>query len=134
MDEQRRGSARKLWDIARRDLGLAEFASGHREEFANQIAFQCQQSAEKILKACLLAAGFEPPLTHSLRLLGDLLAQAGLPTPDEFDARFLSTFAVGPRYGGWEVSSEDALAAIEAAERVMAAYEPVLRRLLGESE
>ncbi len=64
MDEQRRESARKLRDIARKDLGLAELASTQGGEFANQIAFQCQQAAEKILKACLLSAGVEPPLTH----------------------------------------------------------------------
>lgn len=43
--------------------------------------FHAQQSAEKFLKALLSEYGVPFPRTHNLRLLMDLLADAGTPLP-----------------------------------------------------
>jgi len=134
MDKRVREAASSLGALARGDLGMARLGCQNLGEYANLVAFHCQQAAEKVLKACLMAVGVEPPLTHSLRLLADLLKGRGLPPPNEDDARLLGAFAVGPRYGAREVSPEEALAAVKAAERVLDAYEPVLRRLVDEDE
>jgi HEPN domain-containing protein len=43
--------------------------------------FHCQQAAEKLLKALLSDAGIGYPRTHNLRLLMDLLEDAGRSLP-----------------------------------------------------
>jgi HEPN domain-containing protein len=46
--------------------------------------FHCQQACEKLLKALLSQNGIAYPRTHNLRLLMDLLADAGNGLPNEF--------------------------------------------------
>ena len=38
------------------------------------VCFHCQQAAEKLLKAGLVAKGFPPPRTHVLLVLSDSIA------------------------------------------------------------
>jgi HEPN domain-containing protein len=45
--------------------------------------FHCQQACEKLLKALLSHNGIAYPRTHNLRLLMDLLADAGNGLPNE---------------------------------------------------
>jgi HEPN domain-containing protein len=52
---------------------------------SNEIfGFHAQQAAEKLLKALLSESGVPFPRTHNLRLLMDLLADAGHPLPASF--------------------------------------------------
>jgi HEPN domain-containing protein len=133
MDPELRDAAGALSDLARADVGMARLGCQDLGQYANYVAFHCQQAVEKIVKACLVAVGVDPPLTHNLRLLSDLLRSRGLPPLGEADAEVLGAFAVGPRYGAWHVSAEEALAALEAAEGVLGTYESVLRGLLDEA-
>lgn len=133
MSKQPKEAAQRFWSLAQDDLYSAEALSRLERVPAEIVAFHCQQAVEKVLKACLMAAvGKPPPRTHSLRLLGERLAEIGLPALDEDDARVLGAYAVGPRYGAGKVPLEAARSALGAASRIMEAYEPVLRRLLGD--
>jgi HEPN domain-containing protein len=63
------------------------------------IGFHCQQAVEKACKAMLVAKGVEPPRSHDLVRLAEVLEAAGLPPPappELCDA--LSPFAVADRY------------------------------------
>jgi len=46
--------------------------------------FHCQQACEKLLKAMLSHIGIAYPRTHNLRLLMDLLADAGCALPTDY--------------------------------------------------
>jgi HEPN domain-containing protein len=53
---------------------------------SNEIfGFHAQQASEKLLKALLSEFGISFPRTHNLRLLMDLLADAGNPLPPSLD-------------------------------------------------
>lgn len=60
--------------VAETDLDMARMALG--KAYAGQAAFHVQQAVEKTLKGLLVAAGVEPPRTHDLgflhQLVGDL--------------------------------------------------------------
>lgn len=59
---------------------LAEVVSSER--ISSEIfGFHAQQSSEKLLKALLSEFGVHFPRTHNLRLLMDLLSDAGHPLP-----------------------------------------------------
>jgi HEPN domain-containing protein len=61
--------------------------------------FHAQQSAEKFLKALLSEFGAPFPRTHNLRLLMDLLADAGHPLPSQFtDLDLLTPYGTLFRY------------------------------------
>ncbi len=85
-----------------------------------QLAFICQQAAEKFLKAWLVARETQFPFVHDLGKLVSLCAASDL----EFErlraeALMLTPFAVGMRYSAefWPAKS-DANLALEAAETV----------------
>ena len=77
---------------------LAEILSSHR--VSDEIfGFHCQQAAEKLLKALLSLAGIVYSRTHNLRLLMDLLADAGQPLPaDLADLDMLTPYGTLFRY------------------------------------
>ena len=84
------------------------------------LCFHAQQAAEKSLKAVLIQLGIEPPHTHSIQRLIELL-------PDEIDrpdcliaATRLTAYAVTTRYPGEEepVSKEEHEQAVSTAESV----------------
>lgn len=63
----------KAWvDIALRDIKLSEDILDN-EYYANIATFHCQQSIEKLLKACLEEYVIEIPKTHNLIRLYSLL-------------------------------------------------------------
>lgn len=81
-----------------RDLGMAEGLG--RLGFNEGVAFHCQQAAEKILKALLLARCGTSQRTHSCTELFEALGGLGLPAPDEIltCARKLDLHYVDSRY------------------------------------
>ncbi len=77
---------------------LAEILSS-RHVSDEIFGFHCQQAAEKLLKALLSQAGIGYPRTHNLRLLMDLLADAGHPLPvDLAELDMLSPYGTMFRY------------------------------------
>ena len=94
-----------------------------RPPLFNDVAFHAQQCAEKAMKALLVQ--YERPFrkTHNLTELGGAVARTE-PTLAELmrQASLMSEFAWRFRYPGdpASVSEEDALRAIELAERVLA--------------
>jgi HEPN domain-containing protein len=90
---------------------------------ANELlCFHAQQAAEKTIKAVLIACGIEPPRTHSITALIDLLPP-NIPRPDDLmAARTLTSFAAVTRYPGQAgpVSEEDYREAVRLAEAVVA--------------
>ena len=54
-------------------LTVEELYKIHVRRFAAIICFHAQQCAEKYLKALLIACNIEPPRTHSLETLLDLI-------------------------------------------------------------
>ena len=51
------------------DATVAELALTRDSPLTNRAAFHCQQAAEKMLKALLVAAGAAPPRSHDMELL-----------------------------------------------------------------
>lgn len=57
----------KEWlELAKMDLESAEFLLAMRPVPVEIICYHCEQAAEKLLKAVLVAADIEPPKTHDL--------------------------------------------------------------------
>ncbi|WP_295457247.1 HEPN domain-containing protein [uncultured Thiodictyon sp.] len=81
------------------DYRVAQVLAESAEPLDDAICFHCQQAAEKLLKALLVAAGARPPRTHDLEELASLLPSSQ-PLPAEIaDAcAYLSELAVIPRY------------------------------------
>lgn len=82
----------------------------------NHVCFLCQQAAEKQLKALLEELGLTVPRTHDLELLLTLL----LPHhpslgPLRRGLKFLTRFAIGPRYPGYSAKKRQARSAFRWA-------------------
>jgi len=71
-----------------------------RERISNEIfGFHAQQASEKLLKALLSEFTVHFPRTHNLRLLMDLLADAGHPLPPSLaDLDLLTAYGTLFRY------------------------------------
>lgn len=86
------------------------------------VCFHCQQAAEKLLKAYLVARGVQPPFTHDLLLLLEEILPHSLAAETlREDLASLMPYAVGARYPGefFMPTHEDTLQAREAAQRVL---------------
>ena len=65
------------------------------------LCFDCQQAAEKAVKALLISNNIVPQPTHSLSVLIDDLEKNGIDVPDTIKAAIpLSYYAVVTRYPG----------------------------------
>lgn len=86
-------------------------------------AFHCQQSAEKRLKAVMVAVGLQPPHVHDLRILIDRLADVGVVLVGiDHLAGPLTAHAVRSRYPGFgDLTEREARDAMEAAWTIRAA-------------
>ncbi len=63
------------------------------------VCFHCQQAAEKLLKAYLVATGVQPPFTHDLLLLlEEILPYCADAETLRDDLALLMPYAVGVRY------------------------------------
>jgi len=83
------------------------------------VCFHAQQCAEKYLKALLLSAGLDPPRTHDLRALLELLPDKSAPGIELWRVLPLNRYAVEARYpGDW-----DPITRAEAEEAVAIAQE-----------
>ncbi len=115
--------ARQWVAKARNDLLDADnnLAAAHIP--TDTVCFHCQQSAEKLLKAALVAQGVPPPKTHVLMMLADQLV-ATLPTIERLgdELAILTPYAVAARYPDDDFDMpgiEDAREARQCADKVL---------------
>jgi HEPN domain-containing protein len=86
------------------------------------VCFHCQQAAEKLLKAYLVARGVQSPFTHDLLLLlEEILPYCADAETLRHDLALLMPYAVGVRYPDemYTPTHEDAREARQAAQDVL---------------
>ena len=114
------GSPADWLRYARADLALARVplpADGLYE----LLCFHAQQAVEKSLKAVLIHHGVEPPRTHNLERLVDLLPTAITRTDILTQLARLTIFATSSRYPGSEenVGEEEYTEAVRLAQDIV---------------
>src|SRR5580692_6649759 len=113
---------------AERDYRVAGKLARSRPPEHDFVCFNCQQAAEKFLKALLVELGLTVPRTHNLEdVLGLLRPHHPALVPLRRGLLFLSRFAVDIRYPGFHARRSQADAARRWAARVRAE----VRALLG---
>jgi HEPN domain-containing protein len=134
-DEVARELVRQWLAKAEKDYRLAEHLLAEQGPYLEAIGFNCQQAAEKYLKALLTLRQVPFPRTHNLGELLDLIATVDRGLADSLrEITALNPYAVGYRYPAEfpEVTPEDARAAFDLAARVRGALLPVLEACLGQ--
>lgn len=111
--------------FAHEDFWAAETLGADPEAAARLVCTLAQQAAEKALKALLVLEDIDPPRTHNVQLLADLVPRAGRIADVAADLARLSLWAVESRYpGDWpEASVDDAEVALAAAREVLSAVD-----------
>ncbi len=95
---------------AEEDYETAEYLYDRsKQKFPTSICFHAQQSAEKYLKALLWKHEIDPPKTHSLEALLDLVVN-NVPEFEEYRELLesLTPYSVEYRYPGESATAEDA--------------------------
>jgi HEPN domain-containing protein len=109
------------------DFRAADVLARGSEPFADQVCFHCQQCAEKYLKALLHELGQTFPKTHDLEDLLDLLLPHHSPLSRfRRGLRFLTGFAVDPRYPLLRTTKRQAASALRWAGQVRDACRRIL--------
>jgi HEPN domain-containing protein len=104
---------------AEADYQLAAKLDREREPFYDHRCFLCQQSSEKYLKALLEERAIPVAKTHDLEgLLNVLLSHHPRLRSLRRGLRFLTDFAVEPRYPGEWKTKRQALSALRWASKV----------------
>ncbi len=106
---------------ARSNLERARVGRISEEILYEDLCFDCQQSAEKALKALLIGLDKEFPWTHSIARLLELVTKAGIEIPAEVERVIdLTDYAVEARYPGERepISEEEYEEALKLAETV----------------
>lgn len=99
---------REWLEKAYKDLATAELVAERGDYFADIACFHAQQAAEKAIKAYLIWKDIEPPRTHALGALvnllpsDDLFLESWRPTLDR-----MSAYAVANRYPESSALTED---------------------------
>lgn len=74
------------------------------------IGFHCQQAVEKILKSVLVSRGVNPPKSHDIVLLKQLLMDIGIGVPHDLtDIDLLDPYAVAERYSNTGITGTIAM-------------------------
>ncbi|MBM3475488.1 MAG: HEPN domain-containing protein [Armatimonadetes bacterium] len=135
MDKWLRESIRRLQGIGDEDLAVARLCLEATPAMVRSAAFHCQQAAEKHLKAWLLALGeLENQLTHSLPDLAADIEKHGGPQLAYEPLKFLTKFAVAPRYALGHVSLPEAEEALAEAKQVVETARQAVAALTGGDE
>jgi HEPN domain-containing protein len=114
---------------ARSNLARARAGRSAPEVLYEDLCFDAQQAAEKVIKAVLVHRQIAFPKTHDIIDLLTILQRSGLAVPLEIQqADLLTEYAVETRYPGLseEVAKEDYVRALELAERVVQRAEALL--------
>lgn len=94
------GSPADWLRYARSDLALARGKQRDDDVLPESLCFHAQQAAEKAIKAVIIHCGGEPPRTHDLRLVLEVL-RGRLSVPAEVGVSSeLTAYAVQTRYPG----------------------------------
>lgn len=98
---------------------IEELSGKDRAAFATTICFHAQQCAEKYLKALLTKYNLEPPWTHNLETLLDILLSY-IPSLDKFRTELtkLTPFGTEYRYPGRSASSKEAESCINIVNEI----------------
>ncbi len=132
MDKRHREAIQSLQQIADEDLASARLLLAATPPLVRMATFHAQQAAEKHLKAWLVALGeFEYPLTHNLSNLAGLLAERGGPRLPGEPLRFLTRFAIAPRYEVAHLTYVEAERALAEAEQIVEAARQAVAALAG---
>jgi HEPN domain-containing protein len=121
-DPEARELASEWLTYARADLVAAELLLAHEDETVPRIVcFHAQQSAEKALKALLVAEQIRFERTHDLVAVFELIPSSLRMDVDTETLSALSTWAVDPRYPGDlpEATLADAREAVRAARSIV---------------
>jgi len=118
----------KWLSYAERDVKRAKVML--RENDPGASTFFSQQAAEKALKAILVSHGINPPRTHSIEYLLDMVRGLGVNVSGLEEAEILTDYAVESRYPdfGEEPSEEEAERALTIAEMVVSFAKDYLAR------
>lgn len=112
----------------------ARLILANRREHLENVAFHCQQSVEKLVKAFLVAHGVAFPKIHDVaRLLDEFVAEVDDNLARQADfARNLNVYAVAARYPEFEetIDTETAQMLIELMDRAWALFEPRIAEVL----
>ena len=98
--EELRAEAGRWLQFAVEDLEAAEALRSAPGVVARHVATLAQQSAEKAVKAGLVVLDVDPPRTHNLELLADLLPDDWAVHESSADLARLSLWLVESRYPG----------------------------------
>ena len=90
------------------------------EILSETLCFHAQQAAEKALKAALVYFLIEPPKTHSIGMLAEMLPEGINVPPFINEAKGLTDYAVSARYPGEleEITEHELNTAIQLADSV----------------
>jgi HEPN domain-containing protein len=127
-ENHRAGSPEEWLRYAHSDLEIARVTPSP-DMLLEGLCFHAQQTAEKALKALLIALGIDFPRTHSIRRLLDLLP-ADLNVPESIqETASLTDYAVLTRYPGdlEPVDEEEYQEAIRLAETVLSWVEQAIQ-------
>jgi HEPN domain-containing protein len=106
-------------NYAEQDWEAAKLLLKRTKPLTISVCFHAQQSAEKYLKALLIAKEVDFPKTHDLSSLNMLCNQAGVLTGfSPAKLAILADHAVASRYPGNEPTFEDAKESIEIAKTI----------------
>jgi len=121
MDNQSEHAARWI-EKARNDLLNADNNLAAQEVPYDTVCFHCQQAAEKLLKAFLVARGREYPITHNLFIILEEVLEND-PSAESLreTLALLNPYSVEVRYPGdaWMPTPDDAREARQAAQEVL---------------
>ena len=114
--------------MAKAESDLRALAASLSADALDAACFHAQQAAEKAIKAVLIAHGIEPPRTHNITALINLLPPEAPLREDVLASRGLTSYAAITRYPGQagEVSEEDYREAVRLAEAVVAWAEEMI--------
>ncbi|NLV26734.1 MAG: HEPN domain-containing protein [Methanomicrobiales archaeon] len=100
----------------------AKEVAGNDLVYYEELCFDCQQAAEKAIKAVMILERIYPPHSHNIGYLLDTLASSGVIVSDEiFIASRLTEYTVTTRYpGSYEpINREEYLEAYHLADLVV---------------
>ena len=116
--------AREWLAFAEGDLAIAQAGALAASVPGWAVALHCQQAVEKAAKGALVLQGLEPPFSHNLALLAQLLADTGVAFPfAAADLNRLSPFAINEKYPALRrrpISRDEARAFLPLAENGIA--------------
>ncbi len=106
---------------AKSNLERAKLGRTSEDILYEDLCFDCQQTAEKAIKALLISLDKEYLPIHSIARLLELVSEAGIEIPEEIKKAIdLTDYAVKTRYPGERepVSTEEYEEALKIAEEV----------------